>query len=296
MNRRVFSSINYSVRAIALLLVFVAFTSCGGQKHDLAFKLYPKDSFMVYVTGTQNLIIDSNAAEADPTTLDTKLTYKFDVTSIDDNGIVSFDITVQNAQMPLFQAILGAALEGKSFSLRMAPDGRIIDFQGTDELRQQISSTIDIPTELVSPTGNPDEIRRFMTTLMEEVSDASLQAKFERIFRIWPSTPVIPGDSWQRDDIAIPSASVNDSTTFTIDSWEGGLVTISTATTFSPNDMNPTTNFKGSGKGKLEIDAIAGFPKSFTYTQRLEGSAQRPDQTVVELIQTDRMFVEFLRL
>lgn len=296
MNQRALSPISYSFRAIAVLLACLVFTSCSGQKHRLAFKVYLEDSFIVYFTGTQELTVKSDDTQAKTFSWDVKLAYKFNATSVDKNGNTWFEVTVQSAKMPAFQAVLGAAVEGKSFALQMAPDGQVVDFKRTEELREQVFPMLNVPNKLVSPSGNADEIERFAKRLLVEISDDALKARFERVFRIWPSTPATVSDSWEREGIVIPTESVTDTTTFTIDTWEGGVVTMSTATTFSPNDVDPTKNFQGSGSGELKVDAIAGFPKSYSYTERLEGSAQGLDQAVVELIQVDRMFVEFLRL
>lgn len=293
-----FPSTSRMLKAATLLIACAVFVSCGASesKRRLAFKVHPQDSFMLFFTGTQSLTLHSDSAEARPMQADIKLVYEFGVESIAKDGNIWFNIKVKQAKMPWFQASLGKALKGKSFLLQMTPDGQVVDFLGTDKMRQQVFGALDIPYEFLSSIGETDAIGQLAASLMEEISDDSLRAKFETVFRIWPDIPVSPGDSWQRDDIVIPSDSVNDSTIFMVDSWKDGIATISTVTTLTPNNLDPAKNLEGSVYGELKIKTMTGFPVKFSYTKKLEGSVRQSNQRDIGLTIIDDITVEFLRL
>ncbi|HBS28864.1 MAG TPA: hypothetical protein DEB06_05315 [Phycisphaerales bacterium] len=81
------------------------------------------------------------------------------------------------------------AMVGRTITLTIAPDGRILDMRGVDALRAAVSEPL-AGTE--ARTMRPD-LRAFL-------SDDALRDQFEQAFRLMPAEPVAAGESWERSE------------------------------------------------------------------------------------------------
>ena len=280
------------LKSAAYVLVVLALASCGGPKRMLQFKVYPEDSFVVYETSNGELTLTGADGMSNTVRSEREVLYLFDVTSVDDSGNIDFSVKIQKARYSLFIQPLGEALVGKSFSMRMAPDGRVTALWGTDALREQVAEDLTIGQS----AGGPEQAEMLRNRMMAHVEDDALRGKLEIIFRVWPPTPVAPGDRWSREDIVLPHDSVVDSAQLTLTSWEGGEAVISIDSRVRSTGTDPSKDVSGTITGQAILDAVSGFPKSLSFERHLEGTVKPLEGGPTSIKAREEVFVELLRL
>ena len=163
-------------------------------------------------------------------------TYRWDVLSVDPEGNIQFNVRVISALYPGLMAPLGGAFENSAFKVRMAPDGEILGFDGTDEMRTEVSSKGKFPViEQRKRIDLSDEdyekaIAAAKLDMLDRIQDEDLRGLFEPLFRVWPAIPVAPGDRWTLERIGthlpLPDGDSFATTEFELTSWEDGEVTL----------------------------------------------------------------------
>lgn len=294
-----FTTINHrqsrllALAAVASLTVLVlALASCGSPKRALQFRIYPEDSFIVYETSKRDITLQLADRPVQTLMGKTTLAYKFDVQNIDDQGVALFDVTVQEAKYSLFDRPLGPALEGKSFSVRINPDGSVAELLGADQFRSNVDADLDYDD--FKP--RPRNIEQHRESALIYVSADALRMNIESIFRVWPATPVSPGDSWSREPLFSPVDGVTESTNYTVASWKGGEVDLNFTSILSDAGSHKRLALSGTATGTVHIDAISGFVKTIAVETMLDGTVTREGQEPEPVTIREERFIEFLRL
>jgi len=258
--------------ASALIAIGVCLTlvSCGDTKDPkrlLQLKLYPKDAFILYIDGENEIFIgDITENLGGPF----EVTFRWDVLSVDPEGNIDCNVSVKSAVYPMFLSPLGPALENSTFKVRIAPDGEILGVDGTDEMRENVIENLKIPwlkkSEGVSDEEHDAVIADTKQLVISHLSDEALRGLFEPLFRVWPTIPVTPGDRWTLERIPtylpIPNGGSFATTEFEVTSWEEGEVTLRMQGILQTLDTDEANKLSGSAHGTIILDAIGGFLKS----------------------------------
>ena len=292
--------------AISLCLTLV---SCGGAedpKRLLQLKLYPKDAFILYVSGETDIIIGDIIPNLGGPF---EVTYRWDVLSVDPEGNIEFKVSVKSASFSMFMRPLGRAFEDTTFKLRMAADGEILGFEGTDEMRTEASAKLIFPfIELEKKSGlsNEDYLKAIETAKQDtlaRITDESLRGMFEPLFRVWPTIPVAPGDKWTQDRISthlpVPNGNSFATTKFEVTSWKEGEATLDMQGTLNTPDTDEANKLSGTTQGTFILDALGGFLKRASITKEVKGSVtlvSGEEDRVSAITMHEEMFVEVLKL
>ncbi len=286
--------------AMGLCLTLVSCGDSNDPKRMLQLKLYPKDAFILYISGENEMLVGDDAVNFGGAF---ESAYRWDVLSVDPEGNIEFNVSVKSAIYAKFQSPLGAAFEKSTFKVRMAPDGEILGLDGTDEMREKVIENLTIPylnqAEGLSDEERASAIADAKLSLIEHLSDVSLQSIFEPLFRVWPPTPIARGDTWTRDSIpmSLHYRGTYVTTEFKVTSWEEGEVTLSTSSSLETLESDETTDLSGSTHGTVTIDAIGGFIKSVSLKKEAKGFVTLPDkQEQIPVTLREEVFAEVLRL
>ena len=283
--------------------------SCGdtkGTKRLLHLKLDPKDAFILYIRGENEILIgDSPLDLGGPF----EATYRWDVLSVDPEGNIEFDVTVKSAEYSMFMRSLGPALNNAAFKVRMAADGEILGFDGTDKMRAEVSTRLTFPLiEQRKENGLSAEDYKLRIETSKRVSlahiqDEALRGLFEPLFRVWPAIPVAPGDRWTLERmptyLPIPEGSLFATTEFEVTSWEDGEVTLTAHADLQTLDADQANKLSGDTHGTIILDATGGFLKSASMTREVKRAIVEPstEQEVKSTVTFyEKMVVKVLRL
>lgn len=292
--------------AISLCLTLVSCGDTKSPKRLLQLKLYPKDAFILYVSGENEILINDMIGDFGGSF---ETTYRWDVLSVDPEGNIQFNVSVKSALYPVFMGPLGPAFENTTFTVRMAADGEILGFDGTDKMRTEVSTKLKFPLlELEKLKGLSDEdyekaAAEAKQGMLIHIQDEALRGLFEPLFRVWPAIPVAPADKWTLRRIPthlpIPNGNRIATTEFEVTSWEDGEVTLNVQSILQTLDADDAEKLSGSAHGTIVLDAIGGFLKRASLSTEAKGSiAITSEELIVWTPFTLRqeMFVEILKL
>ena len=297
--------------AVALIAISLCLTlvSCGGAedpKRLLQLKLYPKDAFILYVSGETDIIIGDIIPNLGGPF---EVTYRWDVLSVDPEGNIEFKVSVKSASFSVFMRPLGRAFEDTTFKLRMAADGEILGFEGTDEMRTQVAANLKFPLIEQRKKADPsseDYIKTIESAkqgVLAHIQDEALRGLFEPLFRVWPAIPVAPGDEWTLEQIStylhVPNGGSFVTTEFEVTSWNDGEVTLSTQGVLQTPDTDEANSMSGTTHGTIILDAIGGFLKSASLKRAVKGRVTLPfdeQSGGSPIMYKEEIFVEVLKL
>jgi len=292
--------------ALAAIVISALAVSCGGStgsKRLLQMKVFPQDSFILYFSGDSRVSVTFDGNEV-AIGGESDAAYRFQVASIDPNGVVEFNVKVQSAEYPSLKAPLGPALSGESFSLRVSPAGEVLGLGGTDELRSRVDSKLDLKhfaqwVKTETPEEKALRLESYRKRILSMLTDDAIRATFEPVLRVWPATPVAIGDSWSRDQIPIQCAypGVYGDTELSVTSLDAGEVSLSVSGTIQTLPEDSQNVLSGETSGTITIDPVAGFVKSATLVNTYTGTVSmeaNPERTPVD--SREELYYELLRL
>lgn len=290
-------------------LIAMTLVSCGGAedpKRLLALKVYPNDAFILYVSGKTEIIIGDIVLDFGGPF---EVTYRWDVLNVDPEGNIEFNVKVKSASYPKFTRPLGFAFQNTTFKVRMAADGEILGFEGTDEMRAQVAANLKFQLIEQNKKADPSSenyaknIKAAKQRALGHVQDEALRGLFEPLFRVWPAIPVAQGDKWTLEHIStyFPVANGASFVTseFEVTSWEDGEVTLTTNGVVQTPNADEENGLSGSTHGTIILDAIGGFLKSATLNRAVKGNIETPFGEQNELspfMYKEESFVEILKL
>jgi hypothetical protein len=106
-------------------------------------------------------------------------------------------------------ALLGV-LTGRSFEMRLAPDGSVLDVSGLDDMMEDVlaAALADAPPEVA------DQIRR---TLEAMFSDESMKSMMQQGKQILPTAELAPGSEWSHEVVVtLPFGTATHANTYTL--------------------------------------------------------------------------------
>lgn len=175
----------------------------------------------------------------------------------------------EKAAFPWLYNVINKPFEAASFRMNVSPTGHISGFTGTDEMRTSVRKALAAtPPAEGSPFTND--------MLLAVVSDEALTALLQPILGIWPSIPVTTGDEWTRDEIFDPIGDTLETTTFTLESTEGGVATLSMNSIISSAGKDKNKTVSGKSTGEVRAMTMDGTIRAYRSEQTLEGTMTDP--------------------
>jgi hypothetical protein len=217
--------------------------------------------------------------------------YTYTVTSVDAEGNVSIDI-VYNWILLEQETDFGKvqfdssnppeeippeaegynALLGKGFSIRITPQGEILDIEGLDEMYMGMIDDLDITDET--------EREQMKQLFRDQFGNDALKEQMGNLMMDYPEGPIRVGDTWTQSVESTAIVPLIIETTYFLRSYENGIATIdarSTITTHPDAEMLDLGyakigyNLSGEQEGTTLLDVETGLTLNGTITQTLSG-------------------------
>lgn len=303
------------MRATLIAATLILIGQCGWagaqEKFDLRLHWTKGDTHQMSVTLDQTIIQTLGPAHQE-TSQTMSVTYTFKVDDVDaqgnatisvhydavrfhaktPSGVVDYDPTKPaTGPVPVMVTAL-VSLVGQSYSVTVNPHGTVTQVAGVQKMLDNVLSHLTIS----------EGVLRFAVekTIRQQLSEANLKQSLGDVFAPFPDHPVAIGESWSRTTPVTMGFPMNVETTYTLQSRDNGIATISVAgkVATAPNAMmdlgavKMDYHLKGQQTGSLEIIESSGWTRAATLSQHLEGQAtvRGPNvdpQTIPVTIQTE---------
>ncbi len=146
-----------------------------------------------------------------------------------------------------------ATMKGKSFTMKVAPDGSITEITGVNEMAEAMANSMNLPEQY------KQQMRAAFT---QQFNNESLKQSFGNAFNIYPNKPVKPGDKWEKKaNVNVAGSPVMSTTTYTVKEVKGDRVSLDLSA-----DIN---NGSGTQSGTMVVDAETGLVIEGTTNQKL---------------------------
>jgi hypothetical protein len=296
---------------VILVLLTGPAWAAAQEKLDLRLHLAKGDTHHMNVTLDQT--IDQTAGPAHQQTSQTVgVTYTFKVEDVDvqgnatvsvrydavsfhartPSGVVDYDPGKPAAgPMPVMVSAL-AALVGESYSVTVDPRGSVTQVGGLQKMLADVLAHLNVSDGVVRAAVEK--------TVRQQLAEGNLKQSLRDVFAPFPGRPIEIGQNWVRNSPLTLGFPMNLETTYTLQSRENGVATISVVGKAAtvPNallDLGPVKmnyDLKGEQTGSIEIIESSGWARAATVSQNLSGSAtlRAPNtdpQTVPVTIRTD---------
>ncbi|NIR46634.1 MAG: hypothetical protein GWN99_19700 [Gemmatimonadetes bacterium] len=168
-----------------------------------------------------------------------------------------------------------AALVGASFWARMTSTGQVLDVWGVEPILQKMLD------EMALPPGPQSE--QLQEQLRNQFGDQAMREMLTRMMAVYPTEPVVVGDSWTSRNAITSGFPITIDATYTLRERRGGVAFVDVAATVESTpgaggmQMGGTTlefDLSGEQSGTLEIDEISGWVVRGTVAQDFSGQVQ----------------------
>lgn len=217
--------------------------------------------------------------------------YVYEVVKIDENGVASVNVTYKAVQFRS-QGPTGAvdydstdapkqvaptakgfaALVGETFSMKLAPSGRVLEIQGVSSMLQRVIGKLDLP---------PGPARTELENNMKgQFGDQAMKASMENLTAIYPDRPVEIGDSWTKRVTIDKGFPMILESTYTLKARKNGVAVIALRNIIKPNpDAQPVQvgaikmryALSGEMQGTLEMEESTGWITHSQQNQKASG-------------------------
>lgn len=193
-------------------------------------------------------------------------------------GVLEYDSTQSSAEIP--PVALGySALPGQSLTVKLRPDGRIAELNGTDAIVDAMMA------KLRALPGGADKIA-ITQAMREQFSSFSIRQSLEFITGNLPGKPVDVGATWSRTGELSMGFRVKSDDTWTLTNVNGAttrigqLSTLRTdaSTPFPMGAMKGFCDLKGSQLGEWTTDVATGWVVQGSVRRELKGTLTLGEQ------------------
>lgn len=247
-------------------LAFMSSCKSGNSKDAIDLKLNFKtgDKYL-YTTG-----IDQNISLMQGLNMNQNITMEMLYNCKSDSaGVKALDITYDHIVMSMTspmgemkydsrsggQSPMGTnlmdSLIGKTFTLNVAPDGKILSVTGLDALIASFN-TGDNPME--------------QQNVKNQLNDTAIRMMMQNSFDMYPGHKVSVGDTWsKKQQMTVSGIDISMDNTYTLKSVENGNATLSVAsdlnlpkTELGADSVKTQMELSGKQNGTIEVDIATG--------------------------------------
>lgn len=163
-----------------------------------------------------------------------------------------------NATDAMMGKIFGSII-GKKFEIVIAPDGSVTSVSGMDEI-------VNGMIEAVASEGQMAQ--QMAQGLRQQLSNESMKATMEQVFKQYPSKPVKAGDTWNINVTnGAMGMNMKMNNTYTLKSANAQTAVVGVESTV--DGMNG--QITGTQTGTIEYDTKTGIPKTSELKQDMKG-------------------------
>jgi hypothetical protein len=219
-----------------------------------------------------------------------KIGQTFKVEDIDADGVATIKVTFGPLAMRTQMGELGieydsdnppdeilpaarplAAMVGRSFTLRLKPDGTLVELKGVDAMLEAALGTIALTDA---------QKERLRASLEQQFGDEALKELMTSTFKYLPDEPVGVGDTWTSAAATERGYPAVFETVYKLLARKDGVATIEAKTKITSNPEGPpqkmgaaTVRYKleGTQEGTFEIDEATGWYVGGKLTQKVQG-------------------------
>ena len=285
---------NATISFWASLMIAVLLSGCallgGSKKVDLRLDLEVGDDYTLEIINDQYIqqTVMGNAQTIDQTI---GYTYRQEVLDRSEDGIYTIEVTYErvvyeqaspmgsiayDSQDPpeniAPQAIGFAATTGKSFTMTMNQQGKVLAVMGVDSLIDQIF-------EEVSAQRSIDPQMRL--TLKQQFGESSIKSNMTTLSGYYPEKPIKVGEHWEVVEDRKATTALHLETDYVLSKAEDGVLTLGAKSEITPIEGAPPTKMgemelsyqlAGQQSGILQVNRSTGLLKEGTLTQNLSGN------------------------
>ncbi len=276
-----------------LVLLSSSTAHAAADKLDLKFHLEKGKSYKLLITIEQNIVVWIGGAEQETKhTLGIGQTFK--VTDVDEEGTATLEVTFGPMSMKLegstgtieynsddppdsieevpLAARAFALMVGRTFTMKMTPEGRVLEIKGMDKIFEAIFKSLGLPDDPMKDTVADGLRRQFGEDAMKEMLESAMA--------VCPDRPVGTGESWSAKMALTKTLPMIMEQTWTLTARNDGVATVKVEATIKPNKdapaakMGPATvtyTLKGSEKGTYKLDETTGWLIEGDMTLELSG-------------------------
>lgn len=163
-------------------------------------------------------------------------------------------------------------LVGKGYSMKISPDGEVLEVTGIDTMISDILKEIGVTDEQL--------IAQMEQQFKEKYSTDSLKEQAGNMVINFPDEPIEIGDSWTSTVSSSSLVPVNVETTYTLTSYENELATVNVVSVISQDAEGAETNLgpykvrynlSGTQEGTITVDTKTGWSVNSTIDQAIAG-------------------------
>ena len=282
-------------RAIALVAVAAAALSSAScsKKVKLRLRLEKGKSYGMLMTMDQK-IGQEVLGQKQSVKQVIGMGYTFEVTDVDGKGNASVEVSHTSVRFEqigpagvikydskkpsgtVHLAARGyAGLVGQGFSMKISPEGRVLEIAGVDKMLDHIVKGLGLPEGPMR--------QQLKDGIKEQFGEAAIKEMMETTFAIYPADPVAVGDSWTGKVVLTKQLPMVVETTYTLKSRSGGVASVDVKSKISANksagpskigSISMKYGLTGTQDGTMEIDEATGWTTSASIEQDFGGKVE----------------------
>ena len=158
----------------------------------------------------------------------------------------------------LMNAMFGA-LKGKSFTMKVDREGKVLEVTGLNELAQAMVNSMNL---------KPDMKPMAQQAFSQQFNEQNVKDMFSQSFHIFPNKPVKVGDTWEKSFAGSVNMPIQMTTNYTVKSIDNDFVILD-----SKSNLNFGSDNKMSGTqlGTMKVNAKSGLVEDGTFEQKVTG-------------------------
>lgn len=154
-------------------------------------------------------------------------------------------------------------IAGKSFTMKIDAEGKILEVTGFDEILKS----------MVDSFGVNENMKAMMTaSLKDQFSDQNAKDMFAQVITIFPNKDVKVGDEWDKSFSIGGKIAAKYTTHFTVKQIDGDLVTLATKTKIEPTEGSESSEINGDQTGTMLVDSKTGLVVNAEFDQNIKSS------------------------
>ena len=233
------------------------------------------------MTGTMFLMEISDKSEQETTALFTFNEISYVVSSLYMKMVYDSKNPNENqSDIDLMLSKMFNEMLGKSFTALIASDGSVKSISGMEAIGKSMSNAVANDGQMIAQLG---------AQMKEQFNDTAMKNILETSFKIYPTTPVRTGNSWDiENSTTINNLKVVYRSKYTLRSVSRNIATVVVDSKIEMNTDSGATeagDMSGSQKGTMTIDTRTGMPVTSEMSGNLQGvirAAGMDAQMVVE--------------
>lgn len=165
------------------------------------------------------------------------------------------DSTVDHLEIPEMISRMFYGLKGRSFTLQINREGRVLQVTGLQELEKEIVTSMGMP---------PEFLEAGQLLFRGQVNEELLREQFERIFHIYPDREIVLGDSWQ---LPMESSGIRYQARFKVKELDEHFAGLEMDAAIQSSGGEEPGEMKGRQEATLKVDRGSGMVLEGSYGQ-----------------------------